>query len=356
MHESRQILESFERAQSLGLSAALATVIRVEGSSYRRPGAKMLILENGEIAGSVSGGCLERDLIRRSARALSLGQVDFVTYDTRLDHQEEGYAESIPSLGCEGVIEIWIDPSPTARLALWRAALAGRRDALWFQPLPSAGANTAYFGPPIAEADALARRESFCEDGVFYDLLRSPPRLVVFGAGPDALPLTRLAHELGWLTTVVDCRSAFPQPRRLFPHVDAWISSAPEVAVAHAGCDARTLAIVMTHNLDNDRVITRGLLALGPRYLGLLGPRKRGEMILREIAAETEVPFEELRTRAQYPVGVDIGGEGATAIALSALAEMQALIHGRKAGFLRDRLAPIHARPHTPTERGDVWN
>ena len=325
VNESRVLLETFRSADRAGLRAALATVIRVEGSSYRRAGAKMLIVENGELAGAVSGGCLERDLIDRARRSLVLGRPERVVYDTHLD-RPEGVAEREVSeetaleigpgivqagLGCEGIIEIYIEPEPRAWIDAIETALRERRDVTFVGP---------------------------AESGHFCDTLRAPVRLVQFGAGHDAIAMSRLACELGWDVTVVDCRSSFPQPGNRFSHVDRFIRATPGSACKSAAVTANDVVIVMTHHRDHDRAIVADLVRILPRYVGLLGPRVRADRIL----AELEIIE---RPSGWYaPVGLDLGAEGPEAIALATLAEIVAVLSKKSARSLSALRGPIHDR------------
>lgn len=351
-NEDRALLEADSRAQADGLRSALAVVIRIEGSSYRRPGAKMLIAEDGVISGAVSGGCLERDLIQRAIRVLATGKSERVIYDTRLDSEDRDDEDSDAapsvvrkvntSLGCEGVIEILIDPNPRPWLDTIARVLETRRDAVFVYSL-ELGTELKSAATGLA-ALALEVKQSYCLDEVFFDLNRAPPRLILFGAGHDAIPMTRIARELGWWTGVADCRSGFPQAASHFRHVDRYLKCLPEEACRSMGIDAESLVLVMTHHLEHDRAILRELIPIAPRYLGLLGPRTRGARLLAETAVELGIAPESIVGRARFPVGLDLGGEGASAIALAAIAEIHALIHEREAGFLKNRQGPIHPR------------
>jgi xanthine dehydrogenase accessory factor len=315
MNENRSILAAFKKAKQAGVAAALATVVKVTGSAYRRPGAKMLITADGEISGSISGGCLERDLIRRARRAMDRLEPTMVRYDTRGDGDEDENALRIQSggLGCEGVIEIFINPAPDEHLASLERAHRERQNVEFPVVLP---------------------------DGEeFRDVLSPPVSLIIFGAGHDAVPMARLAQAIGWQTTIVDCRSSFSMPRRLFGDVGAFISCDPERILERVEIPSESLAFLMTHNYEHDRAILKQIVGHPLKYIGLLGPRARSERLLSEIEKEKiRIPSD----RLHFPMGLDIGGETPQAIALSALAEAQAVLSGRKGEFLRERPGPIH--------------
>ncbi|RYZ73791.1 MAG: XdhC family protein, partial [Proteobacteria bacterium] len=284
------------------IPVALATVIRLHGSSYRRPGAKMLITRTGEIAGGVSGGCLERDLIMRAVQLMDSGRQEsvLVTYDTRADTDDDEAEARVRSvgLGCEGVIEILLNPAPEPHLQAIEHCLASRSVTSFKVTLPNG--------------------ESY------IDVLVPPQRLILFGAGPDAVALFRLARELGWSVTVVNCHSAFPMPRHAFIGSDQYITTDCTTAVSKAVLQKDSVAITMTHNFEHDLAILSSIAQSGwPQYLGLLGPRVRSEKLLNEMISKgLKIPAHGIF----YPLGLDIGGDSAQAIALSALADIHAVL------------------------------
>lgn len=348
MSEARVILNAWRAARARGITCALATVVRVSGSSYRRPGAKMLVAADGEISGSVSGGCLERDLIRRALVTLSSGSRTLVRYDTSRDaddDEEEALLKSA-GLGCEGMIDILIDPQPARVLETLEAVLRDRKRrtieiALGQPEFPSR----------ILDEAPTGATASFCEGDVFYDILAPPIPWMMFGAGHDAVAMSRMAREMGWETTVVDCRSTFPMPKRAFSGVDLFVQwnltsgkspSPVEPLPAAITMRPEAMAVVMTHNYEHDKAVLRALWRERFAYLGILGPRVRSERMLAELAREGFELSAELRAKMHYPMGLDIGGEGPSAIALATLAEAQAANTGRSADFLRSRTGPIH--------------
>lgn len=182
---------------------------------------------------------------------------------------------------------------------------------------------------------------------VFLEAILPPVPLIVFGAGHDAVPLARLAKEVGWNVTVVDTRAARPRPER-FPGAGVVLACAPGEIAARVPLSARTVAIVMTHNYHDDRALVQTLLASPARYIGVLGPRRRTERILTELADEgVTVDPDEINERLHAPVGLDIGADNPAEIALAIVGEIQAALAGRPGGHLRDRQGPIHARPGT---------
>ena len=319
MHENRRILELARKAESAGEKFALATVVRVKGSSYRRPGAKMLILQSGEIAGSVSGGCLERDLIRRAGEAMTREESKLLCYDTRSDSDDsdaEAYVTSV-GLGCEGVIEIFLNPAPRAHLEALASSLDTRSDVDFGIALP--------------------------DGSHFTDKILRLPQLVIFGAGHDAVPLAKMAALLGLEVSVIDCRSSFPTPHSMFSTVDSLIRGEPETIVEKLSIGDHSLIVTMTHNYEHDHLILAQVFKRcapgAPAYVGMLGPKSRSERILQSIEAEG-ISFNS--SRLHYPVGLDIGGDTPESIALSIVAEIQCVLSKRKGGFLRERVGSIH--------------
>lgn len=284
MHELERILETI-RAIPRGI---LVTVVRTHGSTYRRAGARAVIGEDGRAVGAISGGCLERDLAERIKPWLADMQPRVVTYDsTRSDDLVFGLG-----LGCRGVLDLLIEPfdaSHPPRLLEFR--WNGREPVEWTTMLPD--------GETLVE------------------IIRPQRAIVVFGGGADVEPVIRVAQEVGWRADTVTTREP----------IDT---------------DDYDAAVVMTHNFPRDVEILRMLLASRIAYIGLLGPRSRGD----ELLAELGVPRD---ARIFSPVGLDLGAETPEEIALSIVAEIQAVLNARSARTLRELDAPIHEPRNAPT-------
>lgn len=300
MREIREILERVS-ALAAGEKATLATVVDVRGSGYRPPGARMLILADGKTVGTVSGGCLEADVVERAKKVFASGVAELFTYDTTGDE------DSVFGLnmGCRGVIDI-------------RLELVDRDSSLINEM------RLAY----------EARQPS--------DDFEIPIAVLLFGAGADAVPFVRIAAELGWQVTVYDHRPAFLTVER-FP--DAKIlrlgahDELPEISV-----DDRTAAVVMTHNYLRDKLILPALIEADLFYLGLLGPRRRTDQLLEEINSAGARLTPEKLEKLYAPVGLDIGADTPEAIALSIIGEIQSVLAKRKGGHLRERKGSIYDR------------
>jgi xanthine/CO dehydrogenase XdhC/CoxF family maturation factor len=370
MKELLEILSA--RAAQPGLPYALATVVKVEGSSYRRPGARMLIGARGRLAGSVSGGCLERDVIRRGLAVILSGEPQLAVYDTS-DQDDMAFGAS---LGCEGRIEIFIEPVlPGRPWPLAEAAEHIRKEhrpgvlALVYRGEGEGGAGTMIFrageaarswpegnfAPAGLEEDLacvaatkkpMSRTYAFSGGTIEVLLQRiAPPlRLVLFGGGHDVPPLVRLAQEIGHEVTVVDRRVEFAEAAR-FPGAERVVHARPGEIDARIAFDEDAAVVIMNHHYETDAAVLGLMLEKPLAYLGMLGPRKRTARMLDEIrekgASFTEAQMEKLHA----PAGLDLGSENPEQIALCILAEIQATLNGRSGANLRERQGPIGERP-----------
>jgi xanthine/CO dehydrogenase XdhC/CoxF family maturation factor len=314
--------------------SALATLVTVEGSSYRRPGARMLVTSTGTRIGSISGGCLEEDMLVRARAVLATGRAETVVYDTT---SENDLVWGV-GLGCHGVVRVLLEKLPPH--PAWAAAVAENIAARQPTPLAvvHASADPTALGTHLATDFELKLRN---DAQIFADTIAPPTSLVVFGAGDDAQPLARLAHELGWHVTIADPRAAFATAAR-FPSADALVVAPAAELATRIAPDADTLAVVMTHHYVHDVPILRALLQRPLAYVGLLGPKKRSEKILADLAADGLAITPAMRARLHAPVGLDLGADSPPQVALAILAEMHAALAARDARPLRERTKPIH--------------
>lgn len=375
------MVAAFDAATVRGERCAVATVVSVAGSSYRRPGARMLVGEAGTRAGTISAGCLESDVIAHAQRAIRTSAATLAEYNTTSGSDEMAWGLG---LGCNGIVRVLVEPVGSRSLyleALRRSDAACVSVATVYQCAPSertsAPARPATVARLVISEEGDLRHEnmsgamaamlesevralthgggrsaarSWDVDGVtpeiFIETLRPPIRLVVFGAGPDALPVVEFAHALGWRTEVVDPQ-ARPGSRSRFAAADRVVLSRPEDVGTRVSITPRTMTLLMSHDYAHDLVLLRFLLASPARYIGVVGPRTRTERMLRQLAAADE-PFRREATtleRVHAPAGLDIGADGPAEIALSIVAEMRALLDGRRGGLLRERRGSIHGSP-----------
>ncbi len=368
MKELEDILQLWSEVERRGEMAVLATVVKTQGSSYRLPGARLLLTQTGERAGSVSGGCLEDDLVKKSWWLTESGPI-VRRYDTTPD----GEIAAEYGLGCNGIIHILLErlhPGAPNVLGLIREVRRLRKPAAFvclISPADYAGRTVSLdvaaqvvgdlslfpAGKDLISqmATALAERNSQVVDlpsgeQAFIETLAPPVRLLVFGAGEDAKPVTTLAKFLGWEVLVSDGRSHYARQDR-FPSADQVVVRAPEAPVLTAPIDDWTVAVLMTHSYSQDLEVLSQLAPEPLRYLGILGPKSRTERMLADAGIHNSQALPDLYT----PMGLDIGADGPEQVALSVIAEIQAALNGRNGGLLRKRSGSIHA-PEDAAEAG----
>jgi xanthine dehydrogenase accessory factor len=373
--ELTDVLQAIESLSARGEKLALATIVAVRGSTYRRPGARLLVPEEGELVGNISGGCLENDVADVAKIVMREGTARIVSFDLTADDDEVwGWG-----LGCNGAFELFVEPADKAAevAGALRIALEEERPICMITVLESTvprveqgdrmlvrlgGTAERSFGDATLDAAARAaaleqlgdeRSEirtlagSTGETRAFVEVLEPPLRLVVCGAGHDAVPLVRQAASLGWSPVVVDDRPEFLNRDR-FPDAAGFVLvERPDKVAEVAPVDERTFVVVMTHNLLRDKDYVRSLLASPARFIAMLGPAVRTERLLTELRDEGVEFGDEVRERFRGPAGLDLGAEGPEEIAAAICAEIVAVKRGRGAGFLKDRSGPIHER-HAP--------
>lgn len=304
--ELRQILKLWSAVEAAGDEAVLATVVKTQGSSYRVPGARLLLTADGRRAGSVSGGCLEEDLSRKAWWYTENG-VTVQRYDTTAEGEIAGKF----GLGCNGVIFVKLErvsPGRCEPLDVLRQVVHTRQPA------------------------TIAHDVS--PDGIdrFVETVVPPIRLLIFGGGDDAIPLTELASHLGWEAHVFDGRAHYAR-REKFP-----LAASVIVRKAGAGSvllvDPWTVALVMSHSYTQDQANLQELLPLNLPYLGVLGPRKRTQQLIDDIGGTPAAVFS--------PMGLDLGADGPEQVALAVVSEIQAVLNGRPGGQLRSLTGSIH--------------
>jgi xanthine/CO dehydrogenase XdhC/CoxF family maturation factor len=374
--ELADVLQAIESLRDRGERMALATIVAVKGSTYRRPGARLLVSASGDMVGNISGGCLEGDVADVAKVVMVEGEPRIASFDLTSDDEAVwGWG-----LGCNGAIEVFVEPADRAA----ETAGALRRALEEDRPLASVtvlesnsnglargsrllvapdGERTGSLGDGSLDHDAAQVALDQLEAGrseirelaggvrAFVEVLEPPLRLLVCGAGHDVIPLVRTASDLGWRVTVIDERRQFLNQER-FPEAARFVHvEKPEEAATAAGVDGRSFVMVMSHNYLRDKDYLRGFLGTDAAYIGLLGPRIRTERLLGELRAEGVEPSAADTDKMFGPAGLDLGGEGPEEIAHAIVGEILAVRRGRVAGFLRRREGPIHERG----EQSGAW-
>jgi xanthine dehydrogenase accessory factor len=361
MQEHARMMAAFSAVQAAGGVCVLVTVVGTRGSSYRSPGARMLILPDGSRIGAVSGGCLEGELCRRAHWWTSESPAVLKTFDTSTQEDNEGFG-----LGCGGGIDLLLERLPdvgdahaTHPLLAQQRVTEGREAAALAVVMEAAATSGLRVGERFAldgvqqhpEIAALMRRSmeirypftaalregSLAGCRLFFEWLAAPVQLVVCGAGMDAQPVVTQAAALGWSVAVLDQRADFARESR-FPEAERVIATRDATALDGLRLDGRTAAIVMSHSFAQDTFFLESLLPQPLGYLGVLGSRRRTLDLLARLGRDAMPPG------LHAPAGLDIGAETPEQIALSILSEIQATFAGRTGRALRERDGSIHGR------------
>ncbi len=370
MKDFKAIVAAYKNVDFSQRNAALATVVRVRGSSYRSPGARMLITDDGRWVGSISGGCLEGDALRKARTVMTNKLPMTVTYDTR----EESNQNLGIGLGCNGVIDVLIEPidssdeknpvtqfsslvdanEPLAMATIFEGA-AGVGEKLL---LKASGetinqiSNKSLTNQVLIDLKKLfeskkSQAKKYTLDGheveIFIELIQPAVSLIIFGGGFDARPVSELAKSLGWNVSVTDECVAHIAPI-FFPTADKLSLCQREFIDRDFTITPYTSCVLMSHNYDYDRDVLKKLLKTTTPYIGILGPRKRFDKMLLEFAAQGISLTDQDMQRIHSPIGLDIGAEAPDEIALSIVSEIQSKFSNRSGGFLKYHPGPIHQR------------
>ncbi len=343
------LLPLYERERAAGRAMALAVVVHTQGSTYRKPGALMLVGADGGYAGLLSGGCLESDLHEHALAVMRSGKAKLITYDT-------GGSDDLLwglGVGCEGLMQIlllrvgpetgwqplrlfveahrrhqrvaaaFVVASPDTALPPGSVLLANAQDGGAEAPLPLRDAVQTLLARAVESrrpAVLGSPAEALCILAVPVAL---PPRLLLLGAGPDVLPLVDFAARMAWRITVYDHRPAYAQADR-FPHAEQVLLGRPEALAQAVALNQYDAVVVMSHHLPSDLAYLRVLGGTSIPYVGLLGPPRRREKLLADLGRDAG----SLEGRLRSPIGINIGGRAPESIALSIVAEIHARITG----------------------------
>ncbi|MBR9854281.1 MAG: XdhC family protein [Algicola sp.] len=372
MRELDVIIAQYQELKSQGIRCVLATVVHVDGSSYRRAGARMLVDEFGSIIGAISGGCLEGDALRKALFALDRQENKLVTYDT----SDEDDAVIGAQLGCNGIIQVLFEPidyskanNPCELLKVVAEQEIPMVVSVVFdldksqQQLGTvlvSDENNVVFGNNIPnelkQALLFKSKEAINEGSscfaeltieektyfAFIQLHQPPVKLVLVGAGNDAQILAQQAELLGWNVTVTDGRPTHANKERFVGSCQVIVTK-PEEILKNINIDQRTCFVLMSHNYNYDLAVLKLLLGNAETpYIGILGPLKKYNRMLNELADDgIEVSKEDL-AKIHAPVGLEIGAETPAEIGLSILAEIQSVLTNKEARPLKQKTEPIH--------------
>jgi len=366
MKELNDIVQAYDKAVIQNKQVALATVVKVEGSSYRRPGARMLVTEDGGITGAISGGCLEGDALRKAQFAMFEQKNKLEIYDTT---DEEDHKLGV-QLGCNGIAYILFEPlnkdDANNPVMLLKKIAQQRKDAVlvtvfnesktaeqkgtccWINDTESLFADAV---PEALEKECravLSEKSSAVKDHneqtVLYQFIPPARQLVLVGAGNDVQPLVDMAALLGWNIIVADGRPAYATQQR-FPKADKISLIKPADVLSIVAIDEQTAVVLMTHNYNYDLMAFEQLLNTNCKYIGVLGPKKRIFKMMDELNEKGIVIGNEKMQNIYSPVGLDIGAETSEEIALSIIAEIKAVFSKRHGSSLKERATTIHERP-----------
>lgn len=374
MKQLLEIIKAYDAATKVGKASVLATVVHLEGSSYRRPGARMLVLEDGMMIGAISGGCLEGDALKKALLTFTEKKSRLVTYDTS---DEEDVNVGI-QLGCEGVIQVLFEYIDSAHvfnpIELLRKATAKRQQAVVVTLFDLTDKKNNQIGTCLVQeqngsiAEAMqqsALKELIKQDvnevilngqssiinyasadiicNAFIECILPPISLVVVGAGNDAISIMQIATVLGWEVKVVDGRHTHAKTERFINACQVLVSK-PESVLQQVSIDNRTCFVLMTHNYQYDLQMLKALLATQVHYIGVLGPKKKLVKMLDALKQEGIILTEEMLARIYGPTGLDIGAETSEEIAVSIIAEIQAAFAGKEGTMLKWKQDQIHSK------------
>lgn len=364
MKEIKDILNAYKTAVQEGKKTALATVVKVEGSSYRRPGARMLITEDGHLTGAISGGCLEGDALRKALSAIVQQENKLITYDTT-DDDDVSFGVQ---LGCNGIVHILFEPikineydNPIYLLEKFEnkreqgilvtlfslnhpiqtgTSLLYKQGNL-YSKIKGSLKDSIYKDASAALENKSSTFKCYQEAGyvleAFIEFIPPSIQLVVVGAGNDVLPLVKIAAILGWEIIVADGRQSHANIQR-FPHADKILVTKPEKLLSQISVDEHTAFVLMTHNYNYDLALLADLLKMDVPYIGILGPKKKLNRMLDELHIYSAKDLAHIHG----PVGLDIGAETAEEIAVAIIAEIKAIFTKSTGTALKEKTLPIH--------------
>ena len=335
MHELKHIVNAYKEARKMNLKSVLATVVDLDGSSYRKPGVRMLILENGKMIGAVSGGCVEKEVLRQAQSVFVDGKSKMMTYDGRY------------RLGCEGVIYILIEQFKPEDdfFEKFEGNLANRGSLKIRSTFRKKEGVFADIGSYITMDNNLfplsGSRDLNKSQSQFYQELSPCFKLVILGSEHDAVQLCQLASTTGWEVEVV---SGVSEPKTIgnFPGSKSFVSSSAD-SYDFTSIDSETAIMIMTHSFSNDLKWLLALKECQPAYLGLLGPVKKRESLIAQLLEFEPNISEEFISSIHGPAGLNIGSVTSQEIAISIIAEILSVKRNQIPMSLKEKTGNIHA-------------
>lgn len=338
-HEFKNLIQAYLNAKHIGLKTVMATVVALDGSSYRRPGVRMLINEQGHMTGAVSGGCVEKEILRQADSVFNTGKPKMMTYDGRY------------RLGCEGVLYILIecfDPDSEMNSA-FEICLADRTnfeihtfytkktgiDGNWGSEI--CFSNNKQF--PLAKNNNSLRIKSSLSE-LFSQVMEPCFKLIIIGAEHDTAQLCLMSSSLGWEVDIVISPSN-PQTLKDFPGAHQLIYKSPEDLILDK-VNNHVAIVLMTHSYAKDLQYLIALKDSKPAYMGLLGPSNRRERMLNDLIEQFPLLDDSIFDFIYGPAGLNIGAETPQEIALSICSEILSVIRDQKPKSLKDKLGSIH--------------
>ncbi|MEZ4810929.1 MAG: XdhC family protein [Allomuricauda sp.] len=332
-HELKTIIQQYEKRAHE--AAVLATVVALDGSSYRRPGVRMLLFENGDMVGAVSGGCVEKEVLRQAQSVFSSGVSKVMVYDGRY------------RLGCEGILYILLEtfsPNKTFLTQFWNVIQKRKTFSIrsYFRKEQSDDANFRTVFQLTDQPFAISNQESeaISELSTFEQQMHPCFQLVIIGAEHDAVQLCQYAALTGWEVTVV-ANPKEEKNEKDFPGIHKLLQMAPEQF--HVRLDNQTAVVIMTHSYVKDLQYLIALKEEKGAYIGLLGPFRRREKLFEELLERCPDISEGFLESIHGPAGIDIGAETPQEIAISILSEILSVINDKEPSLLKDKMGKIHS-------------
>jgi xanthine/CO dehydrogenase XdhC/CoxF family maturation factor len=366
MKELNDIIQAYDRAVLQNKLTALVTVVQVDGSSYRRPGARMLVTEDGEITGAISGGCLEGDALRKAQFAIHQQKNKLEIYDTTDDEDNTLGVQ----LGCNGIVYILFEPikinDANNPINLLKKLAQQRKDTVLLTAFNkdknamqkgTCGLvnedESIFFNDEmktlITECRIILSHKysviQYYEDScsVLFQFVIPPIQLMIIGAGNDAQPLVEMASILGWNIIIIDGRPTYATQQR-FLKADKISVTKPADILSAVDINEQTAVVLMTHNYNYDIAALEKLITTNYKYIGVLGPKKKLNKMIDELY-EKKIVIDDKKIHTIYgPVGLDIGAETSEEIALSIVAEIKAVFSQKQGGSLKNKATEIHNR------------